>query len=65
MRKTILMLLLCAPLLWIAWQECLRIYNVSFWAPPTSAEGDDKPAVKPADLAEIQRKADEIAEPAR
>ena len=39
MRKTILMLLLCAPLLWIAWRECQRIYNVSSWDPRTSSRG--------------------------
>jgi hypothetical protein len=62
MRKTILMLLLCAPLLWVAWRECQRIYNVSSWVPQTSGAGDAEPAAKPQDLAEIKGRADAIVE---
>ena len=45
MRKTILILILCAPLIWLTCREGLRLRDVSEWSLSNSkpTDGDDHP----------------------
>ncbi len=54
MRKTILILILCAPLIWLTCSEGLRLRDVSDWSLSNSkqAEGEDHP--KPEDVAKAK-----------
>src|SRR5262249_44742107 len=62
MRKTLLMLILCVPLAWIAWREALRLYEVSMWSPPSAHKDGDEDTAKVKDLEKIKREADAIIE---
>ncbi len=62
MRKSLLILLLCAPLLWIAGAEGTRLYNVYRWSSPELESTDDDPPPRPEVLAKARKTADAILE---
>jgi hypothetical protein len=62
MRKNLMILLLCAPLLWITATEGTRLYNVYKWSSPELASKDDDPPPKPEVLAKAKKTADAILE---
>jgi hypothetical protein len=61
MRKTILMLILCAPLAWIAWREGQRLYDAWRWSPQTYKVAEGQQPSR-ADLEKIKKAADEIVD---
>ncbi len=63
MRKTVLMLILCAPLFWTAWQEGRRLYQVSAWSRTQPPKTDDPQHAKAAaDLKRIKKEVDAIVD---
>ena len=62
MRKSLLILLLCAPLLWIAGAEGTRLYNVYRWSSPELESTDQDPPPRPEVLAKARKMADAIVE---
>ncbi len=62
MRKSLLILLLCAPLLWIAGAEGTRLYNVYRWSSPELDSTDLDQPPKPEVLARARKTADAIVE---
>jgi hypothetical protein len=62
MRKNLLILFLCAPLLWITGTEGTRLYNVYKWSSPELQSTDDEPPPKPEVVAKATRAAEAIVE---
>jgi hypothetical protein len=62
MRKNLLLLILCAPLLYIATSEGMRLYNVSTWSSPKLEAAEEDAPPKPEVLAKARKTADAIVE---
>jgi hypothetical protein len=62
MRKNLLILLLCAPLLYIAVSEGMRLYSVSTWSSPKLEAVDEEAPPKPEVLAKAKKTADAVVE---
>ena len=62
MRKNLLILVLCAPLLYITASEAMRLYNVSTWSSPKADAALDDAPPKPEVLAKVKKTADAIVE---
>ena len=63
MRKTVLMLILCAPLFWTALQEGRRFYEAWTWSrTPPSKSDDPEHAKTAAELKRIKKEVDAIVE---
>ena len=60
MRKNVLILILCAPLLWIAGKEGLRLYNVSTWSSAKPESTEDNPLPRPEVLEKAKQSAGAI-----
>ena len=62
MRKNLLILLLCAPLLYIAVSEGMRLYSVSTWSSPKLEVSEEDAPPKPEVLATARKTADAIVD---
>jgi hypothetical protein len=62
MRKNLLILILCAPLLYIAVSEGMRLFSVSTWSSPKLEATDEEAPPGPEVLAKAKKTADAIVE---
>ncbi len=62
MRKNLLILVLCAPLLYITASEGMRLYNVSTWSSSKVLAAEEDAPPKPEVLAKVKKTADAIVE---